>query len=600
MKNAVVLLLLLTVFARPTCAASGPTTEAIQWQPWSADIFARAAREHRLVLLDLEAVWCHWCHVMDEQTYHNPEVIQLIRDNYIAVKVDQDSRPDLSNRYEDYGWPATVVFNPAGGEIIKRSGYIPPAQFASILRAIIVDPTPGPSVRNVPELTASTTTFLPPELRDKLRSINVETYDNQHGSWGTPQKFLDWNSVEYAMAQARDGDAHAAQRAQQTLAGELHLIDPAWGGVYQYSVGGDWFEPHFEKIMSMQAGNLRIYALAYAQWHDPAYLKAAQAIQRYLADFLTSPDGAFYTSQDADLIEGQHSADYFKLDAAARSKLGIPRVDKHLYARENGWAIDALATLYSVTGDPQALAQATRAARWIIAHRTLGDGGFRHDEHDAAGPYLGDTLAMGNAFLTLYSVTGERDWLTRARASLAYIDQTFRVAGTPGFVTAKSATDPAYKPQALRDENVVLARFANLLFQYTGDAQYQAMARYAMHYLTIPQVAMRLPVAAVLLADRELGSDPVHVTVVGHRDDPAARALFMTAINSPDAYRRSEWWDKREGSLPNPDVQYPELDTAAAFVCTSHVCSSPIRQPQALAQRLMRTQSSEPGLGSLH
>jgi uncharacterized protein YyaL (SSP411 family) len=600
MKNAVVLLLLLTVFGRSAYAVSAAEPESIQWQPWSADIFERATREHRLVLLDLEAVWCHWCHVMDEQTYRNPEVIKLIQTNYIAVKVDQDSRPDLSNRYEDYGWPATVVFSPSGGEIIKRSGYIPPAQFASILQAIIKDPTPGPSVRSAPELTATDSTLLTPALRDKLRRINLETYDSLHGSWGAPQKFLDWNSVEYAMAQARDGDAQATQMAQQTLAGELHLIDPAWGGVYQYSVGGDWFEPHFEKIMSMQAGNLRIYALAYAQWHDPAYLKAAQAIQRYLGDFLTSPDGAFYTSQDADLIEGQHSAAYFKLDDAARRRQGIPRIDRHVYARENGWAIDALATLYSVTADPQALAQASRAARWIIAHRALGEGGFGHDEHDAAGPYLGDTLAMGNAFLTLYSVTDERDWLMQARASLAYIDKTFRVAGSPGFVTAKHATDPAYKAQPLRDENVVLARFANLLFHYTGDTQYQAMAQHAMHYLTIPPVAMRLPVAAVLLVDHELGSDPVHVTVVGHRDDPAARALFLAAINTPTAYRRTEWWDKREGGLPNPDVQYPELDSAAAFVCTLHVCSSPIRKARDLVQRLARKPLTEPGTGSLH
>jgi len=86
---------------------------------------------------------------MDETTYKTPEVIALIGSKYIPVRVDQDSRPDLSNRYEDYGWPATVVFSPGGGEIVKRQGYIEPRQMIGMLKAIIADPDAGPPfVRN--------------------------------------------------------------------------------------------------------------------------------------------------------------------------------------------------------------------------------------------------------------------------------------------------------------------------------------------------------------------------------------------------------------------------------------------------------------------
>src|ERR1700759_3086353 len=113
---------------------SSPAMAApIKWQPWSEDLFAQAQREHKLVILDLEAVWCHWCHVMEEKTYSDPKVQQLIGSNYIAVRVDQDSRPDLSNRYEDYGWPATIVFDSKGRELAKRSGFIPPGPMASML-----------------------------------------------------------------------------------------------------------------------------------------------------------------------------------------------------------------------------------------------------------------------------------------------------------------------------------------------------------------------------------------------------------------------------------------------------------------------------------
>src|SRR5579862_250120 len=108
--------LLLTVSA--WAAAPAP----LDWVSWSDDVFARAKREDRFVLLDLEAVWCHWCHVMDATTYQEAEAVGLLRSKFIAVKVDQDARPDLASRYEDWGWPATIVFDRDGHEIVKRQG----------------------------------------------------------------------------------------------------------------------------------------------------------------------------------------------------------------------------------------------------------------------------------------------------------------------------------------------------------------------------------------------------------------------------------------------------------------------------------------------
>src|SRR5215469_12807852 len=98
---------------------------------------------------------------------------------------------------------------------------------------------------------------------------------------------------------AARGDTRAESMAKQTLNAQLQLLDPVWGGVYQYSTDGVWTKPHFEKIMTMQAENLRVYSHAYAQFHDESYLKAAVAIHKFLTTFLLSPQGAFYTSQDA-------------------------------------------------------------------------------------------------------------------------------------------------------------------------------------------------------------------------------------------------------------------------------------------------------------
>jgi uncharacterized protein YyaL (SSP411 family) len=584
MRKAATLILLLTVSLGAD--TSPQRASAIDWQPWSDNIFDQAKRENKFVLLDLEAVWCHWCHVMDEKTYANPAVIALLKSNYIAVRVDQDSRPDLSNRYEDYGWPATIVFNGDGGEIVKRQGYIPPGEMLAMLKAIVADPSPGPSVKAAAKINFQEGLGLTGEWRARLRQKLAAGYDTRQAAWGQDQKYLNCDNVEYCMTHAAEEGGRYEKMARETLAAQRQLIDPVWGGVYQYSTDDDWKHPHFEKIMAIQAGNLRIYALALARWHDPSYAAAARAIDRYLETFLTSAEGAFYTSQDADLVAGQHSAAYFKLRDGARRQQGIPRVDKHIYSRENGWAIDALATLFCVTSDTNQLARAIRAAEWVLANRFLPGGGFRHDAQDAAGPYLGDTLAMGRAFLTLYEATAERRWLKRAEEAVQFIVKTFN--GQPGFVTAAMDARSAFPPGPQYNENVSMARLCNQLFYYTGKPEYRAAAENALRWSAAPEIAGKRfsDVGGVLLADEELNSEPAHLTIVGGKHDTTAESLWRAALQYPAAYRRVEWFDPGEGPLPNPDVPYPSLPYAAAFICTKGTCSAPIKEASTLEKRI--------------
>ena len=523
---------------------------------------------------------------MDVTTYRDPKVLALLHNKYLTVRVDQDSRPDLSNRYEDYGWPATVVFDGSGHEIVKRQGYLTPTEMASMLQAIIDDPSPGPSVQPEQEITFPTNASLPASLKSQLEKDYLAGFDAKQGSWGADQKYLDWDSVELAMDRASHGDANASAMARKTLDAQLQLLDPSWGGFYQYSTDGVWTKPHFEKIMSVQAENLRIYSEAYAQFKDPKYLHAAQAVQQFLATFLTNPEGAFYTSQDADVVEGKHSAEYFSLDDKARRKQGIPRVDTHIYARENGWAIAALAQLYEVTGDAKSLATATHAADWITQHRALPTGGFRHGAKDVGGPFLGDSIAMTRAYLALYRVTADRKWLAQATTTLAFIDHTFRAPSNAGFISTVAPTDKAYKPHPQRDENVAVARAANQLLNYTGDAKYRAISESAMRYLAAEPIASRLPVASALLTDFELTHPPLHLTVVGPKSDATAQSLFRAALEYPSFYKRVEWGDTREGKLPNPDVQYPSVARAAAYICTERTCSAPIFKAEDVSAKV--------------
>ena len=581
--------------ARPVVAAvalllgaQARAADAVAWEPWGDAAFARAKREHKFVIMDLEAVWCHWCHVMDETTYRDAKVVSLMGSRYVAVRVDQDSRPDLANRYEDYGWPATIVFAADGSEIVRRRGYINPAQMASMLQAIIDDPSPGPSVtaQGGQGAAALAGDAQASALRDRL----VSGYDRVDGGWSDEHKFLDADNVEYCLRAAQAGDAEAALIARDMLRLGRQLIDPAWGGVYQYSAEGDWVNPHFEKIMSIQADNLRIYSQAESQWPGWGYGRAAASVEGYLHAFLLGPEGAFYTSQDADLVPGEHSAGYFSLDDRGRRGLGVPRVDTHRYARENGWAIVAECAYHAASGDAAALARAVAAADWVVAHRSLAGGGYRHDEADAAGPFLGDTLSMGQAFLALYQATGDRKWLALATAAADFVRGHFSRGGEPGFASSDTTAASFPRPIPEFDESVRLARFASLLSRASGRPADRELAESSLKWALSPEaVSRRGPyVGALLLAMEELHKEPLHVTVVGGKDDPVARAMVAIALRAPTANKLVEWWDRREGPPPRGEDIFPDSAHPAAYLCANGACSAPLASSEALSARLAR------------
>ena len=577
---------IVVAISRSACVAEEKAV--IAWQPWSDGIFEKAKAEKRFVLLDLGAGWCHWCHVMDEMTYADPKVIALIREKYIAVRVDQDARPDLANRYEDYGWPATIIFHMDGSELVKRRGYIPPKPMASLLQAVIDDPAPGPSVRPEPVIVAATASALTEKQRVAMRADFVRAYDKKRGGWGDVHKYLNWDALEYCLTEGTAGDAAMERMARQTLLAGKKLIDPVWGGVYQYSTDGDWDHPHFEKIIPYQAENMRVFALAASQWREPRWLESAQKIRGYVREFLTSPDGAFYTSQDADVVPGKHSGEYFALKDAGRRKLGVPRVDRNIYARENGLVITGLAALYAASGEASCLADARRAADWVVANRALPSGGFRHGEKDTAGPYLADTLAMARAFLALYTVTAERAWFARADEAATFMDSHFR--SPLGFLSAVAAPGASLAAKAQVDENVALVRFANLLHAHSGKAAHRAMAEHAMRFLASPALIemQGYGTSGILLAERELRTEPAHITVIGGKDDAQARVLFAAALRAASPMSRIEWFDPRDGPLSRTDVEYPKLDAPAAFLCADGSCSRPMQKPEELTEKLAK------------
>ena len=190
---------------------------------------------------------------------------------------------------------------------------------------------------------------------------------------------------------------------------------------------------------------------------------------------------------------------------------------------------------------------------------------------------------MARAFLTLYETMADRKWLQRAEDTAQFAADHFK--GEAGYLAFAGSLGGKLTPKPEVDENTAFARLTNLLNRYTGEATDRARAEHAMRFLAAPGVAARrgFLVGGILLADRELSRPRLHLTVVGSKGDAKARSLFNAALRQPEPYKRVEWWDRKEGPLPNADVEYPVFDQAAAFVCTERSCSAPIFDPAQIA-----------------
>lgn len=567
----------------PALATERATSEQapppIKWRKWNEKLFRDAKQTKRYIVLDLNARWCHWCHFMEKRTYAHPEVRRVVDAGYLAVKVDQDANPDLASRYGDWGWPATIIFDPDGKEVAKLQGFQRPSLMYRILYTVLAHPERVPKLTQTPDTSAGKT-LLGKEQRQRLTGLLEVTYDKEFAGWGKRLKFLQPEVVEYALRRARAGDSVMTARVRKTLDAALSLMDPVWGGVYQYSHERDWSAPHFEKIMSSQVNAIRLYIQAYKQFGEKSYLAAAQRIGHYMLKRLRSPTGAFYTSQDADVDHDLLGEAFYKLDAKERITLGrAPTIDTNMYSRENGWAARSMLALYSASGEATYLEAAQKTIEWIHANRALPNGGFAHGASDHAGPYLSDTIAMAEAMLSFYMASGKEIWLKRTIDAADFIDKTFKHPRA-GFVTTRKSSVSAQafsKPFVNIEENIALARLTNMLHRSSGMERFQSMAGHAMRYLTSdPVIAQNRFMLGTVLADDEMAIEPAHVTIVGKVDDTAANALHRAALALPTSYIRVDRWDPANGPMLNPDVTYPAMDQAAAFACANQICSLPV------------------------
>ncbi len=312
--------------------------QPVKWHEWSSEAFALAASEDKPILLDIGAVWCHWCHVMDRESYEDASLAQVINEHFVAVKVDRDERPDVDSRYQaavqamsgQGGWPLTAILTPDGkpffgGTYFPRDDRYGRPGFERVLRTLadVWKTKRGDALETAGSVLAAIEhgesfsgrgSSLSMELADKLVASALQQFDHRHGGFGTQPKFPHPAALDMLIdVAARTGNEGAKQAATVTLkkmaAGGIY--DHLGGGFHRYSVDERWVVPHFEKMLYDNAELLKNYVHAFQTFVDPEFALVAQDMMRWMDEWLTDRDcGGFYASQDAD-VSLDDDGDYF-------------------------------------------------------------------------------------------------------------------------------------------------------------------------------------------------------------------------------------------------------------------------------------------------
>jgi hypothetical protein len=317
--------------------------QPIHWHAWGEEAFARAQAEDKPVLLDIGAVWCHWCHVMDRESYEDPEIAALINKNFVAVKVDRDERPDVDARYQTAvsaisgqgGWPLTAFLTPDGrpffgGTYIPRHDGYGRAGMDKVLLAMAqvwrerreeALETAGNVMAAIDrnESGFSLGGHVSLALVDKIVGSALSQFDPVHGGFGDQPKFPQAAALDLLLHVALSRVNGRAENAQALKAFTVSLEKMARGGVYdqlaggfhRYSVDERWVVPHFEKMLYDNTELLRNYVHGYQSLAREDFLRIAMEIVGWLNESMTDRErGGFYASQDAD-IDLDDDGDYF-------------------------------------------------------------------------------------------------------------------------------------------------------------------------------------------------------------------------------------------------------------------------------------------------
>jgi uncharacterized protein YyaL (SSP411 family) len=652
----------------------------VDWWAWGPDALAEAKRTGKPILLSVGYAACHWCHVMAHESFEDDATARVMNELFVNIKVDREERPDIDQIYmaalhhlgEQGGWPLTMFLTPAG-EPIWGGTYFPPTSrygrpaFVDVLREV------ARVFREEPQTIEQNRTALMERLEGAARKpgrVTIGTAELNKaaqqlggiidpvngGTRGAP-KFPQAALFELLWrAGLRTGEARYFGAVDITLHHicEGGIYDHLGGGFARYSVDERWLVPHFEKMLYDNAQLLELLAVAYARLHKPLYRQRAQETVGWLAREMTTQEGAFSASLDADsegeegkfyvwsyddvnkelgAQDGEFFARHYDVTpagnfeghnilnrlkavprsdddeqrlAALRAKLFAvreprvrPGLDDKVLADWNGLMIAALANASQVLGEPSWLPMAERAFDFVASTMTRGDRlghSWRRGQLKFPG-LASDFAAMIRAALALYESTGRQSYLQQALSWQRALDRYYADAeqGTY-YLTAVDAEGLVIRPASTADEatpnhNAVAAQNLVRLSLFTGDDQWRDKADRLIAAIA-PAAAdnLYMHMALTNAIDLRLRAAEIVVTGEGARADE----LLAAARTIPPLdciVLHAASADALPPSHP-ARAQIRASTEPQAFVCVAETCSLPVTDPAALVRALQASRQS--------
>jgi len=582
----------------------------IDWRPWSADAFVLAEEQGKLILLSISAVWCHWCHVMDETTYSDPDVIEKINSDFIPIRVDSDRRPDVNRRYNQGGWPSTVFLVPSGAAVAGLT-YTPPSQLLKLLERL----SEGYArEKDSVDSDAATQAELERELFQNAQSAGgadehavaeveswiLAAWDNGYGGIGSEPKFPPTGALEFALARYVETGNHAFKSfVVSTLDGMRNgeMFDRVEGGFFRYATARDWSAPHYEKMLADNADLVWLYLSASVVLGRDDYAETARAVLDYtLLNLLDEEQRGFYGSQDAD-------ENYYHRDKGGRALLDKPFIDRTVYTETTSRMVSALVLASMVLADPGLLAIAERSAdfMWRTGFR-YAVGVCHYFELPEGKPRLwgqpGDQVNLLMAQLDLLQATEEPRFLERSIELADVLIDNFM--GRQGWLLESAAAgeelgaDLADAPVSVPDIviNGNAARALLLLDELAPDKGYGDGAREILASFGEKYKQYTYFSAAYAVAVEMLKKGVIEIRISTEADDEKRREMRSAAVSAfnPRKLVRAE---TVEDFLP---VGMEELAVApAAVVCTTGSCL-PVNTPEELSRAMGSLSGSGKGL----
>jgi uncharacterized protein YyaL (SSP411 family) len=605
----------------------------VDWYPWGEEALARAREEDLPILLSIGYAACHWCHVMEHESFEDERTAELMNEHFVSIKVDREERPDLDSVYMDAvvsltghgGWPMTVFLTPSGEPFFGGTYYPPEPRhglpsFRQLLQAIAdawrerrvdIDRDAGVIVESLRAVAQPSREPLTSSLlTEAVRGLRQE-FDPVWGGFGNAPKFPPASALEFLL---RRGELEMAAKTLDSMAlGGMY--DLLGGGFHRYSVDRQWLVPHFEKMLYDNALLMPAYLHGWLVTGNERHREVAEETLEYMLRVLRLPDGGFASAQDADTdgVEGltytwtedddvprellqpfEHGRFVLRgeLDAETRARLFAEREqrpkplrDDKAIASWNGLTLAALAEAGRRLERGDLVEAARSLGEFLLGPLSTPEGRlFRtwragQAKHSAV---LEDYADVANGLYELHVASGELRWLQEARRLALLAVELFADEEQGGFfLTPRDGEQLVSRKKDFDDNptpsgNSMLAYVLLRLGRIWGDAEQERLAVGVFRH--VARAVPRAPSAfGHALAALDLHFSPAReIAVIGPPDSGVARAaLAPFEPNAVVAFGPSEEVPLLKGK------DYVD-GQPAVYVCENFACQAPITEPAAL------------------